>query len=96
MERFLIDTAKTKQSGADIIRLANELNEQINALYSRLSNMNKTTMEWVGDAANEYIRVANLQKAQYTKIVKILKQYGKNLIDTAELYENNSKIIKDL
>jgi len=86
-----VDTNSLKESGRDIISLTTELNEEFQALFSRISNMSNRTFEWVGASADEFIRRTNIEKAQYAKLVNILKQYGKLLIDVADEYEIVSK-----
>ena len=91
MASISVDTAKLNESGQDIITLAMELNEELDALFSRISNMNTKTFEWVGGASNEFVRRTNLEKIQYKKVVNTLKKYGNILIEAAEGYESVSK-----
>lgn len=82
-----VDTNSLKESGQDIISLTSELNEEFQALFSRISNMNNRTFEWVGSGADEFIRRTNIEKVQYLRLINVLKKYGKILIDVANEYE---------
>lgn len=91
MANLSVDTAKLSESGQDIISLSTELKEELDALFSRITNMNTKTFEWVGGASNEFIRRTNIEKIQYMKVVNTLKNYGKILTDAALEYESVSK-----
>ena len=87
MANLVVDTNKLNECGQDIIALTKELNEEFNALFSRISNMSSKTYEWVGNAANDYIRRTNLEKKQYIKLINSLNKYGKELIEIASDYK---------
>lgn len=93
MSKLIVDTNKLLTSGNDIISLTRELNEQINILFSRISNMNSNTLEWVGASANEFIRQANIQKSQYVKMIQILNKYGNVLKNAANYYETSKESV---
>lgn len=88
MGNLVVDTKKLNESGQDIISLTRELNEEFSALFTRIANMNTRTFEWVGSAAEEFIRRTNIEKVQYTKMVNTLNKYGKTLVDVAQEYES--------
>lgn len=88
MGNLIVDTKKLDESGKDIIFLTRELNEEFSALFTRISNMNTKTFEWVGSASQEFIRRINLEKVQYTKMINTLNKYGKTLVDAANEYES--------
>lgn len=88
MGNLVVDTKKLNESGQDIIALTRELNEEFNALFTRIANMNTRTFEWVGAASEDFIRRTNIEKVQYTKMVNTLNKYGKTLVDAAQDYES--------
>lgn len=91
MTNLNVDTVKLKESGHDIIALTNELREELEAFFTRLSNMNTRTFEWVGGSSNEFIRRCNIEKTQYIKIANTLSNYGKILIEAADDYDSVAK-----
>lgn len=91
MDNINVDTVKLKESGIDILNLAKELNEQIETFFSRISNMSTNTREWVGNNANEFIRISNIEKIQYKKLIQSLNSYGNFLINAAYNYEECMK-----
>lgn len=96
MSKLIVDTNKLLTSGNDIISLTRELNEQVNMLFSRISNMNSNTLEWVGASADEFIRQANIQKSQYIKMIQILNKYGNVLKNAANYYETSKESVINL
>lgn len=88
MENLIVDTKKLNESGQDIISLTRELNEEFDALFSRIANISTRTFEWVGAASEDFIRRTNIEKTQYVKMVSTLNKYGKILIDTANEYDS--------
>ena len=88
MNNFDIDTKELYNLGSDIMKLSNELNEELEGLFNRITNMSKVTQEWVGDSANEYVRKAKIEKADYIKYKNSLYKYGKTLCDIAVEYDN--------
>lgn len=91
MGNLVVDTTKLNESGTNIQELAKELNEEFNALFSRISNMNTKTMEWIGPSSQNYIQRTNLEKIQYINLVKTINNYGKLLISAANAYEKAAK-----
>ena len=91
MANLIVDTKKLKESGEDIIRLTREMNEEINSLFSRISNMNTITREWIGSASAEFIKRSNIEKIQYIKFINSLNKYGQFLIEAANYYDYNMK-----
>ena len=83
-----LDTSKIKKTGEDIIKLSEELNEIIEALYLRIYNMNKTSGEWVGNSANLFVRQAILvDKKDAISLKNTLYKFGANLVNSANKYE---------
>ena len=52
-----------------------------------------TTREWIGPAANEYVRRTNLEKIAYNLIISDLNKYGKALVNAADRYDASLKKI---
>lgn len=88
MGNLVIDTKKLNESGQDVIALTRELSEEFSALFTRISNMNTRTFEWVGSASADFIRRTNIEKIQYIKMINALNKYGRILIAAAQDYEN--------
>lgn len=91
MANLNVDTVKLNESGQDIISLTRELKEELDAFFTRISNMNTRTFEWVGGASSEFIRRTNIEKTQYMKIVSTLNEYGKILVDASTGYDSVAK-----
>lgn len=87
MGNLIVDTVKLKESGEDIIILTKELKEELDALFTRITNMNTRTYEWVGPASQDFIRRTNIEKIQYNKIINSLNKYGKALIEVSDRYD---------
>lgn len=83
-----IDTEKVKKSGQDIVRLSEELNEIIESMYYKICNMPTLTGEWVGGAAELFVKQANIiEKKDALDVKQTLKKFGNELINCAEKYE---------
>lgn len=82
-----IDTEKIKKCGNDIIKLSNDLNDIIETLYSRISNMPITTGEWVGESAKNFAVRANKEKIDAVELKNKIFSFGNTLIECAEKYE---------
>lgn len=88
MANISVDTKKMQESGRDILNLANELNEAIQMLYSKISSITTTSSGvWVGNSATEFVRRANVDKKQYIELKNQLAGCGKFLIETADKYD---------
>lgn len=93
MSNLNVDTSKINESGEDIIALTKELNEEFDALFTRISNMGSRTFEWVGPSSQQFITRTNIEKAQYRKIVNTLYKYGKILVNASTEYDSIAKKI---
>ena len=87
MTNLQIDTKKLRENGEDILILVKELNEEFDALFNRISNMNTRTYEWIGSSSAEYVRRANIEKTQYKKFTNSLSEYGRILVSAAENFD---------
>lgn len=94
MGNLIVDTKKLNECGHDIISLTKELNEEFDALFTRIANMNTRTFEWVGSASEDFIRRSNIEKIQYTKMINTLNKYGKVLIETASEYDSCARKLR--
>lgn len=88
MANLYVDTIKLKESGNEIIKLSNEFNSNVNDLFDRLVKIPTVSLEWVGESALEFSRIANVEKIDYINLKNNLYNYGKFLIDTAEEIES--------
>ena len=84
MANLNVDTTKLREAGNEIIKLSNEFNSNVNDLFDRLVKMPIVSNEWVGESAQEFSRIANVEKIDYMNLRKSLYSYGKFLVDTAE------------
>lgn len=91
MAEFQIDTIKLRECGKDIITLTTELNELLNSLFLRISNVPVTSHEWTGNAANEFVRKLNIEKKYYVALKNNLNDYGKLLVNAADKLELRAK-----
>ena len=82
-----VNSERVKSSGYDIISLANEYREAINAIYEKIFNLSETDT-WVGRAALEYISKAREEKASFDNIGNTLNNYGRMMVANAEEYES--------
>lgn len=91
MAEFKVDTVKLRETGKDIIKLTNELNEVFNLLFSRINNMPVTTKEWTGNAALEFVRKINIERKYYNAFKDNLCSYGKLLTIVSDKLELDVK-----
>lgn len=83
-----IDTKKIKSCGEDMLKLSQNLESLINGLYRRIHNMPIKTQEWVGAAAELYVRQADsIEYRDAVTFKDTLKKFGEKLIESAEKYE---------
>ena len=89
-----VDTVKMRECGQEIIDITRNLNEQFNGLFSRISNIPLNTHEWVGESANEFVKLSKIDKAQYINFNNELYKLGKMLIDYSYYIENDIERIR--
>ena len=87
MTEFQMDTIKLKECGKDIINLTRELNEALTMLFTRINNMPILTGEWVGNSANQFVTILNIEKKDYIALKDNLAEYGKLLLTASEKLE---------
>lgn len=88
MSLINIDSIKMRECGKDIVSVSSTLNELFNEFFSRISNMPINTGEWVGKSADEFVRLARIDKAQYINFNNDLYNLGKFLIEQSYNLEN--------
>ena len=88
MNNFDIETKELYLLGSDIMKLSNELNEEFEELFKRLTGVNTTTGEWIGESADSFVASAKIEKLEYIKFKNSLYNYGKTLCDIATEYDN--------
>lgn len=93
MQEMIVDTAKMRENGKDIINLCSELNEQINYLFDRISKMKETDC-WTGPSADKFIVNTLADKAQYIAFKNALQQQGVFLVQHAESFESEINSLK--
>lgn len=90
MANIDVDTVKIRECGNDILKLVSDLNDNIEELYDRIAKMPTKTFEWVGDSANEFVAIVNVEKTVYVEMKNTLQKYGKYLLDTADILEQTT------
>ncbi len=80
-----INTTEVEDISKDLISLVNELNTEINNLFTRFSEVPSITREWVGNQAQFYFQKVASDKAQYTDFIGKLRDIGYKL--STDVYE---------
>jgi len=88
-----VDTVKMRDCGNDIKDLAKDLEDTIEAMFNRISNMPERS-EWVGDSASRFVSLADSDKMQYIALKESLNEYGNYLVDSAEEFEKTIRELK--
>lgn len=95
MEKINIDTAKMKEAGNNIVATTKIFSTDITNLKKRIDKMTTETYEWEGNAADNFVANVDLQLSELDSFIAILNNYGEELIENAQNYENavnNSQI----
>ena len=82
-----IDTEKMKECGKDIMALSAEIGDEFNYIFDKIINMPTITLEWTGDSALAYANKIKHDKVRYIEFKKQLYEYGKALVDYANVLE---------
>ncbi len=90
------DTEKIERISRNIMNATNDLEDEINALFKRFSNVPTVTKEWIGNQANYYFSRVALDKRQYLMLVNRLRSVAKELSSEASsmrasIKSNNTK-----
>lgn len=94
MNEVHVNTLKMREMGNDILEQVELLKGVIDAMFSRINDIPITTLEWVGDSANEFAVLAEKDKVQYVNYANDLYKYGKYLIDCADYMDKTIKEIR--
>ena len=86
-----VDTTKLKKSGEDLVKLSNDLSDLCNSLYSRIYNIPYKTHEWLGVSSIGYSEKAILDKKEMVDFKNKLYEFGKDMIDIANSYNNEAR-----
>ena len=86
-----INSKEIEQISNDMIKLSNDFNNEITALYKRLADVPYTTKEWVGTKAEYYFNTILLDKSDYINFGITLKKFATKLKDDVELIDNSTK-----
>ena len=81
------DTSKMKSLGNNLISLSNNYVTLINALQARMRQMPTVSKEWVGPAAERFIRLVDLEMATYVELGTQITSYAEHLIQAADNIE---------
>ena len=81
------NTQKIKEIGSEIVGLANEYNVKITELFKKLSTFPYDTKAWNGIPAEKYAEHVSLEKVIYTNFADELKEFGSQIIETANNIE---------
>ncbi len=95
MANLYVDTARLRENGERIISISNELSENFNQLFDRITNIPSKSFEWVGEGANVFSNSVSKEKNNYISLKNNVYSYGKYLVDMAEELErtiNNNRI----
>lgn len=94
MAEIQVDTKKLNECGNEIMKLANELNEELDMLFKRIENIPTVTHEWVGDSANKFAALSKIDKVQYYTLKDALYNHGKYLVESANLLDSTIQAVK--
>lgn len=87
-----INTTKIKNSGEEIIRLTNLINNSVTNYYNLVKSISNEA--WVGKAANNYVSAILKNKTNAYDLIKCLKAEGNLLIDFSYKLDNKINSLK--
>lgn len=88
-----VNTEEVNDIARDIMDLSQELNDEINNLFSRFADVPMVTQEWIGNQANYYFNRISSDKKQYTEFIGKIRNIGNEL--NKNVYEIDSCIRKN-
>lgn len=94
MADIQVDTKRLNECGNEIMKLANEFNEELDMLFKRIENIPTVTHEWVGDSANKFVALSKIDKVQYYILKDALYSEGKYLVESANLLNSTIETVK--
>ena len=86
------DTKELASISSELLSLADELDSEINTLFSRLLNVPKVTKEWVGGQSESYFAEVAEERNQYKGLILKIRNIGNELSNEAGELE---VVIKD-
>lgn len=88
MEKIDVDTTKMKEAGNNIIVATRNFSLDISNLKKRIDKMTTDTFEWEGNSADNFVNRVDAQLLELNSFIATLNQYGQELIENAQNYEN--------
>ena len=91
-----INTDEVERISRDLTSAINDLESEVNTLYTRFSNVPTVTKEWIGGKANIYFSRIALDKRQYLILIDKLRSVARELNSEASnartyIKANNTK-----
>lgn len=74
-----VDTTEAKAIAKDFLKTCNDLEDELNKFFRKMSEVPTTSKEWIGDSAEYYFKKVDEDKIQYVKFVNSLRSVGKSL-----------------
>lgn len=74
-----VDTTEAKAIAKDFLKTCNDLEDEFNKFFKKMSEVPTTSKEWIGDSAEYYFKKVDEDKIQYVKFVNSLRSVGKSL-----------------
>ncbi len=74
-----VDTTEAKAIAKDFLKTCNDLEDEFNKFFRKMSEVPTTSKEWIGDSAEYYFKKVDEDKIQYVKFVNSLRSVGKSL-----------------
>ena len=78
-EIYEIDTEIIKQTANDISSLTKEFQTLIEALKTRINQINSVSFEWEGRSANNFVKITNRQLDELYPFINMLMDYSKEI-----------------
>lgn len=87
-----IDTEKIKETGNEIISNTRNFLIRVIKLNERIKKITTETYEWEGVSADKFVEKVDKQLNNISYFVTMLNDFGQELINEAEEYENMVKV----
>lgn len=82
------NTEEMAEIARDLKNLSDDLDSEINNLFSRFSDVPRVTKEWIGDKAEFYFKIIAQDKKHYLNISKAIRRIGVEILGEADELEN--------
>lgn len=83
-----LNSSNLYENGKKIIKLVDELENNIYYIFKRMEGMSTVTGEWKGTSATNFIKNIKKDKKQYKDWLCQLRNYGNNLLKQAEIIDS--------